>query len=46
MVERLVESYLVSERRACRVLRVPRATYRFVSLCIAGFELEMDRKKS
>jgi putative transposase len=27
MVERLVESYLVSEGRACRVLRLPRATY-------------------
>ena len=29
MVERLVGSYLVSERRACRVLGLARATYRY-----------------
>ena len=42
MVERLVESYLVSERRAaCRVLRVPRATYRYRSCLDPRTELRM-----
>jgi putative transposase len=31
MVERLVRSYLVSERRGCRVLCLARATYRYRS---------------
>jgi len=41
MVERLVDSYLVSERRACRVLRVPRATYRYRSCLDPRTELRM-----
>ena len=41
MVERLVGSYLVSERRACRVLRVPRATYRYRSCLDPRTELRM-----
>ena len=34
-------SYLVSERRACRVLRVPRATYRYRSCLDPPTELRM-----
>src|ERR1700756_2315284 len=41
MVERLVGSYLVSERRACRVLRMPRATYRYRSCLDPRTELRM-----
>jgi len=41
MVERLVGSYLVSERRACRVLCVPRATYRYRSCLDPRTELRM-----
>jgi putative transposase len=41
MVERLVESYLVSERRACRVLCLPRATYRYRSCLDPRTELRM-----
>src|ERR1700712_2196432 len=41
MVERLVGSYLVSERRACRVLCVPRATYRYRSCLDPWTELRM-----
>ena len=41
MVERLVGSYLVSERHACRVLRVPRATYRYRSCLDPRTELRM-----
>ncbi len=41
MVERLVESYLVSERRACSVLCVPRATYRYRSCLDPRTELRM-----
>jgi putative transposase len=41
MVERLVESFQVSERRACRVLCVPRATYRYRSCLDPRTELRM-----
>ena len=41
MVERLVESYLVSERRACRVLCLPRATHRYRSCLDPRIELRM-----
>ncbi|RZU35523.1 putative transposase [Edaphobacter modestus] len=41
MVERLVESYLVSERHAYRVLCVPRATYRYRSCLDPRTELRM-----
>ena len=41
MVERLVESYLVSVRRACRVLRPERATYRYHSCLDPRTELRM-----
>ena len=41
MVERLVGSYLVSERRACRVLRLARATYRYRSCLDPRTELRM-----
>lgn len=40
-VERLIGSYLVSERRACRVLRLPRATYRYRSCLDPRTELRM-----
>jgi putative transposase len=41
MVERLVESYLVSERRACLVLCLPRAIYRYRSCLDPRTELRM-----
>jgi putative transposase len=41
MVECLVESYLVSERRACRVLCLPRGTYRYRSCLDPRTELRM-----
>jgi hypothetical protein len=41
MVERLVGSCPVSERRACRVLCVPRATYRYRSCLDPRTELRM-----
>ena len=41
MVERLVGSYLVSERRACRVLLLARATYRYRSCLDPRTELRM-----
>jgi putative transposase len=41
MVERLVGSYLVSQRHACRVLCVPRATYRYRSCLDPRTELRM-----
>jgi putative transposase len=41
MVERLVGSSLVSKRQACRVLRVPRATYRYRSYLDPRTELRM-----
>jgi len=41
MVEHLASSYRVSERRACRVLCVPRATYRYRSCCDPRTELRM-----
>src|SRR6202161_2987908 len=41
MVERLVGSYLVSERRACRLLRLARATYRYQSCLDPRTELRM-----
>src|SRR5580698_3428475 len=41
MVERLVGSYFVSERRACRVLRLARATYRYRSCLDPQTELRM-----
>jgi len=40
-VEALVGSYGVAERRACRVLRVPRATYRYRSCLDPRTELRM-----
>lgn len=41
MLERLVRSFQVSERRACRVLCVPRATYRYRSCLDPRTELQM-----
>src|SRR5580700_3258286 len=41
VVERLVGSFQVSERRACRMLCVPRATYRYRSCLDARTELRM-----
>src|SRR5665213_3606250 len=41
MVEALVGSYGVAERRACRFLRVPRATYRYRSCLDPRTELRM-----
>ena len=41
MVEHVVGSFRVSERRACRVLRVPRATYRYRSCLDPRTELRM-----
>lgn len=41
MVERLVGSYRVSERRACRVLCLARATYRYKSCLDPRTELRM-----
>jgi putative transposase len=41
MVERLVGSYVVSERRACRVLCLPRASYRYRSCLDPRTELRM-----
>lgn len=41
IMERLVGSYLVSERRACRVLRLARATYRYKSCLDPRTELRM-----
>ena len=41
MVERLVGSYVVSERRACRVLGLARATYRYRSCLDPRTELRM-----
>jgi putative transposase len=41
MVERLVGSYQVSERHACRVLCVPRATYRYRSCLDPRTELRI-----
>ncbi len=41
MVERLVGSFQVSERHACRVLRLPRATYRYRSCLDPRTELRM-----
>jgi putative transposase len=41
MVEHLVGSYRVAERRACRVLDVPRATYRYRSCMDPRTELRM-----
>jgi putative transposase len=41
MVERLVGSFQVSERHACRVLCVPRATYRYRSCLDPRTELRM-----
>jgi putative transposase len=41
MVEQLVGSYLVSKRHACRVLCVPRATYRYRSCLNPRTELRM-----
>jgi len=41
MVERLVGSFQVSERRACRVLCLPRATYRYRSCLDPRTELRM-----
>ena len=41
MVERPVGSYLVSELRACRVLRMPRATYCYRSCLDPRTELRM-----
>ncbi len=41
LVERLVGSFQVSERRACRVLCVPRATYRYRSCLDPRTELRM-----
>src|ERR1700684_1429596 len=45
MVERLVGSYLVSERRACRVLRLARATYRYQSCLDPRTELRMRMRE-
>ena len=41
MVEALVGAYGVAERRACRVLRVPRTTYRYRSCLDPRTELRM-----
>jgi putative transposase len=41
MVKHLAGSYCVSERRACRVLCVARATYRYRSHPDPGTELRM-----
>jgi putative transposase len=41
MGERLVGSFQVSERRTCRVLCVPRATYRYRSCLDPWTELRM-----
>jgi hypothetical protein len=41
MVEHLERLYCVGERRACRVLRVPRATYRYRSCLDPRTELRM-----
>ena len=44
-MERLVDRYLGSERRACRVLRVPRATYRYRSCLDPRTELRMRTRE-
>ena len=41
LVERLVEIFQISERHACRVLCVPRATYRYRSCLDPRTEFRM-----
>lgn len=45
MVEHLVGRYRIAERRACRVLRLPRATYRYRSCLDPRTELRYAHRK-